>query len=252
MSLAISFGDFEDEQSVSGAIYFNAVTTYNRKYSGRVSEHPLEMGSKITDHYSAENTKYQIEGVISGVEISHIPSNIILEEQPVINNQSQPDLVSTNDTAGGLMSYIPEVITQFIPPLQSLSVNMDGDTRDNKNPEIEALMEQLMTGLYYSEERATWENRMTPVILYELDGYSITKSVGDLVITDFTINEDAESGEGMFFSMSLEQVKFVTLEETDAPSPQKGSSTDIKNQPTQNRGSQSPEPDEFVITPTTV
>ena len=243
MSLAISFGDFEDENSVSGAVYFNSTTAYNRKYSGRVSEHPLEFGANVSDHYSSNNPTINIEGVISGVEISYVPSGVELEEQPVINNQAEPELVAINSGEGllsTLKQFIPASVTQFMPKEAAVDIVFSEDKRENKSPEVEALMYELLNGVYYNEARKKWENRMTPVVLYELDGYFITSSRENLVITDFSVNEDAESGEGLFFNMTLEEVRFVTLDDADAPKPEAKSTTSIKTKPQVNKGGTPP------------
>lgn len=231
MSIAIAFGDMEDINSVSGAIYLSATTTYNRKYSGRVSEHPLESGVSVSDHYTSHNPIYNISGVISSVDFSNIPSMLVVDGQPILNNQSSPDIVSVNNTGGSLMSFIPASITQFIPKTLSLDVNMSVDVRDNKAGEVEDLLKELMGGLYYSEERGKWENRMTPSKLFVIEGVSPNPPIENLVFTDVSVTEDENSGEELFVSMTLEQVRFVTLQDAEAPKPQPKSATAVKTAP---------------------
>lgn len=238
MSIAITFGDFEDTSSLSGAIYFNAVVNYGRRYSGRVTEHPLEAGVKVSDHFISDNPIYTIRGVISSVDLSNIPSMAFPDDQPVINNQPQPSAVSTNSAGGGLMKFIPASVTQFIPPNLSINVQMDSTPRESSRDEIESLLKELMGGLFLDEETGKWQNRMTTSKLFMMDGFITSPPIEDLVLTSVNVVEDENSGEELTLELTMEQVRFVTLQDAEAPNPPKPSTTATKTSPTVEKGSQ--------------
>lgn len=241
MSLAIRFGDPTDSASVSGAIYFNAVTDFSKSFSGRATEHPIEAGAFVTDHYISKNPLVRISGVVSSVDLSYIPEYVILDGEPVINRESIPSAVEVGGL-GGLKQYLPDVVSQFLPTL-SPQVVVDNQNRKNHKSDIELKMKELMNGLYFDPKRNMWVNRMTPTTLYEVDWYSTTMVMDNLIVTKFQVKETVDTGDSLEFDMELEQVRFVTLEEAEAPKPQKNTPTERSTKPTENRGNQSSTPE---------
>lgn len=241
MSLAIRFGDPTDSTSVSGAIYFNAVTDFSKSFSGRVTEHPIEAGASVTDHYISKNPLVRISGVVSSVDFSYIPEYVILDGEPVINNEPIPSAVRVGGL-GGLKQYLPGVVSQFLPTL-SPQVVVDNQNRKNHKSDIELKMKELMNGLYFDPKRNMWVNRMTPTTLYEVDWYSTMAVMDNLIVTKFQVKETVDTGDSLEFDMELEQVRFVTLEEAEAPKPQKNTPTERSTKPTENKGNQSSTPE---------
>lgn len=246
MSLAIRFGDPTDSTSVSGAIYFNAVTDFSKSFSGRVTEHPIEAGASVTDHYISKNPQVRISGVVSSVDFSYIPEYVILDGEPVINRESIPSAVEVGGL-GGLKQYLPDVVSQFLPAL-SPQVVVDNQNRKNHKSDIELKMKELMNGLYFDPKRNMWVNRMTPTTLYEVDWYSTTVVMDNLIVTKFQVKETVDTGDSLEFDMELEQVRFVTLEEAEAPKPQKNTPTERSTKPTENKGNQSSTPTPAPVT----
>ena len=236
MSLAIRFGNPNDTTSVSGAIYFSAVTEYDRLYSGRVTEHPIEAGVSVSDHYISKNPKVKISGVVSSVDLSYIPEYVILDGEPVINNEPIPSAVRVGGL-GGLKQYLPGVVSQFLPTLPP-QVVVDNQDRKNHKSDIELKMKELMNGLYFDPKRNMWVNRMTPTTLYEVDWYSTTVVMDNLIVTKFQVKETVDTGDSLEFDMELEQVRFVTLEEAEAPKPQKNTPIERASKPTEEKGNQ--------------
>lgn len=222
MTIAIKFGDTANKTSITGVIYLDVVTSYRRQYGGKVTEHPLEAGASITDHYIANNKKFNIDGVITGVDFSTFDSNFTIDGETIFNRNENRTPVSIPDTPL-IDKFIPDVIQQFIS--QSSPTPVLSGTAKNYNKEIEQGFSTILHGLYYNEDRKKWENRMTLVTLYELEGSAIVNTIENLAVTSFTVTEDAQSGEGLNFSMTLEQVTFVKLENAEAPSPAPGSRT---------------------------
>lgn len=216
MSIALKFGDLNDPQSLSGFIYVDATTELNKNYKGKVTEHPIDAGASITDHYISSNTTYRLSGVISSFDLSPIPSMINIDGEVPLNINAQPNAVSVSDFGSGLKRLIPGSIAQFLPTNLAV-VTVDGSGRKDYSGDITELIRQVMTGLTFNQERNRWENQMTPITMYEMDGNSITTSTENLILTDFQIMENVENGDALTFSATFEQVRFVTLEKVETP-----------------------------------
>lgn len=236
MSIAITFGDLQNPMSLAGAIYFSATTDYSREFKGKVTEHTIEAGALITDHYVADNPVVKVSGVISSVDFSNIPSNLLVEGMQVFNNQAPPNPVNVFDKGGTLRSLVPDVVSQFMPNLLSSVVQIDGLERENKRDEIESFLLEVMSGLVFNEDRQRWENRMTHSKLFMVDGITTQLLYDNLVCTSISIKENADTGDELDISMVFEQVRYVTLEQAEAPTPPKKSTTAKKTEPEKDKG----------------
>lgn len=216
MSLAIKFGDTSDASSISGFIYFDAVTDYTRNITGKTTNNPIDAGALITDHFVADNKKFNIKGVITGADISGVSYSINIDGEIPNNYNTRPSSVVVSDQGEGLPQYLPAVVSQFLG-IRSLSVVADNSTRTDYKDQVWNTVDKLMTGLVYDKTQRKLKNQMTVITLYELDGSKLQKQYDNLVMTGFQVDEDADSGDGMFFSMNLESVNFVTLEKVDLP-----------------------------------
>lgn len=246
MTLAIKFGDVKDPNSISGAIYLDAVTGYKKEYSGRVTEHPIEAGAHITDHYISKNPKVRISGVITGVDFAITPQSLInpeQEEEPFLNYQEPPEAVMVQGTGSLLRQLLPGVISQFLPQIDP-QVIMDENERLNFKEDIDLLIKDLINGLIFDQKRQRWVNRMTPITIYDVYDGTPTISMEDLILTKFSSEENVENGDALVFDMEMEQVRFVTLEEAEAPKAQRNSSTERATTPTKDKGNAptNPEP----------
>lgn len=216
MSLAIKFGDNNDPNQLSGFIYFDVVTKYSKQLSGKVTSHPLDAGANITDHYISENPKYNIVGVISSADISGIPSKILVDGESPLNINPQTNAVVVNDSFSGVLNFIPDTSSQFMPS-QPESVSVDSTQRTDYKDQINTLIDKLMTGLVYNDQEKKLRNRMTLITLYEFIDEILSVESDNLVMTGCSFEEDPDSGNGLFVTMSLEQVSFVTLQKTELP-----------------------------------
>lgn len=216
MSLAIKFGDNNDPNQLSGFLYFDVVTKYSKQLTGKVTSHPLDAGANITDHYISENPKYNIVGVISSADISGIPDKITVDGETPLNINRQGGPVIVNDSFTGVLNFQSDVNSQFRTS-QAESVSIDSTQRTDYRDQINTLIQKLMTGLIYNEQEKKLRNRMTLITLYEFQDEILTIESDDLVMTGCTFEEDADSGSGLFITMSLEQVSFVTLQKTELP-----------------------------------
>ena len=235
MSLALKFGDIADPTALSGVIYFDAVTSYTRDFSGRVTSHPIEAGASITDHFISNNPTINFSCVISSVDITAISNRLMVDGETPMNASPQPTVVSIGNLGGLIREMTPGVISQFFPRLLP-SVNMDRNSREDFGPSISKFLEEILSGLQFNAERKRWENRMVTATLYEIEGGVPINPLEDLVITKFVKREDENTGDAFFADITLEKVNFVTLEVAEAPKVEKGTPTSRKTGDTKNKG----------------
>lgn len=219
MTIALKIGG-EDTQ-VKAFIYLDAVTMYTKNMSGKVTSHPVDSGVDISDHFISNNQKFQLDGVITAADITGISDLVRIGSEKPMNARarpSQPVITGPDET----LKYLPQGAKQFFqqgtPSVQSTSSNLEVSL-----PEIEEVLNILMTANYYNEVDKRWRNKMVTTVLYEMDGNNFTNARTDLVITDVSLKEDPDSGDALFISLSLEKVRFVTLNQTQIPSKAKPS-----------------------------
>lgn len=219
MTIAIKWGSTDTPDEPSGFVYLDCVTSYARQHRGSVTRHPVDRGASITDHYTPENPIYEISGIITGVDLSDIPSKIRdLDNQGVLNQKAQPQAVSFSQTDTGLLQFLPDSIGQFFDVGTPQPI-IDIEARTDLSFEILVadLLEQLMSGEKWSTKNQRFESNIQLVEIYEFDGVNIRDITDSLVITNFSIYEDDSTGDALHLDLTLEKVKFVTLEKAQVP-----------------------------------
>lgn len=212
MTIAFKIGD--DTTPVKALIYMDAVTSYTRNIGGRVTSHPLDSGVSISDHFISENPKFQVEGVITGVDISGISSLVKVDNEKPNNARVKPSAAQISDTEDTL-KFLPSAVKQFFPGANPKVKAQRGD--EVSLAEIESVLTRLLTGVFYSEVEKRWKSKMVTTTLYEMDGVNFRNAHTDLVITNVSFREDASTGEALYLTLSLEKVRFVSLIKVDAP-----------------------------------
>lgn len=248
MSLALKFGDVADPEALSGVIYFDAVTSYSRDFSGRVTSHPIEAGASITDHFISNNPVINFSCVVSNVDLTAMAGQVQIEGIAPMNASGQPTAVSISNVGGLLKEITPGVISQFFPKVLPTIV-LDTNSKEDFGPAISKFLEEILTGLQFNDERKRWENRMVTATLYEIENGFPINPTENLVLTKFSKREDENTGDAFVADLTFEKVNFVTLEVAEAPKTQKGSKTskkagDTKNKGTVNSNPAPPEPEE--------
>lgn len=235
MSIAILFGDITNPNSLSGAIYLDATISFKRSYTGKVTENPMDAGAKIADHFSYNNPVYSIQGVISCVDFSNIPSLLTVNGVGMMNSKSPPPIAQISKTGGKLDDLIPASVQQFLPDLVS-KVEVSEDYRESYASAIEPFLKDIMSGIYYNDMTGKYENRMTLCTIFDVDGTNATNPRSNVVPVSISIREDSETGDGLFIDLDFQEVRFVTLESATAPKPQKKSTTAVKTSPEAEKG----------------
>ena len=237
MSLAIKFGDSSQEGSLFGVLYFDVVTNYNKTKSGKVTEHPIEAGGLVSDHYISDNPVYEVSGAFSHIDLSTVPQTLMIDGEFAMNANlaPSPTTIGGANGLGGLRGLIPDVVGQFLLNGNN-EVFVDRAQRVNYSNDIEEFISDLMNGISWNSEKERWENNMTTATLYDVEGVSAINPIGDLVLVSFKINEDADTGDAMMVDFVFHQVMFVTHQDAEAPKPKKNTSDGRKQTSTKDKG----------------
>ena len=215
MSLAIRWGEREDPNG--GFIYFDAVKSYSQDYSGKVTQHPIDSGASITDHFVKNNSRFTVSAVITGVDIS--TGTYLIQDLAGLspyNSNEAPNAVSVNSTDNSVLSkLIPNSIGQFLSD-STPDVIMDGSRADLLDTIRDAMI-GLTSGTILNEQTGQFDSNIQLVRLYEYRGTLINRILNNLVITNIRFNEDANTGYALYCDITFEQVTFAFLKKTDIP-----------------------------------
>lgn len=216
MTLAIRWGIDTPERG--GFIYFDAITAYSQTYSGSVTKHPIATGASVVDHYIRDNPKFSLSGVITGVDVS--TGTFLIKDldnnKPINTPDRDVSAVSVNSTDDSVLSrLIPASISQFLPDatpsvvMESARVNVIGQVRS-------ALID-LTSGERLNEDTGQFESNVQVVALYEYNGAVISRIINNLVITNVSFREDANTGDALYCDIAFEQVTFAKLKKVTLP-----------------------------------
>lgn len=215
MSLALQWG--VDSSQNSGMIFFDATTSYVTNNRGKVTKHPIALGSSVTDHFVSENKVIRISAVISGADIS--TNTYLIQDlngNAPYNSFEPPTTVSVNSTDQSVLKkFIPDSIGQFLSD-STPEVVMDG-AREDLLEQIRDALENLNSGIIFNEKTGQFDPNIQLVQLFEYDGTLLRKIINNLVITDITFKEDVNTGYALYFDMTFEQVTFAFLKKTVIP-----------------------------------
>lgn len=219
MSLALRWGLDENGQNSlkAGFIYFDVVTAYTQTLTGNVTKHPIATGGSITDHFIRENPRFTLSAVITGVNID--TQTYLIEDlqgNTPYNVYEPIDPVSVNSTDQSvLQKIIPDSIGQFLSDTTPEVVVAEG--RESDIETLKAAFYDLMSGFIYNENTGGFDPNIQLVELFEYQNILLKRIANNLVITNITFKEDANSGEGLFVDLTLEQVTFAFLKKTVVP-----------------------------------
>jgi hypothetical protein len=212
-----------DEVQSGGFLYFDAITSWNRSFTGSVSKHPVDQGGSITDHYINNNPTFTMSAVISGTDLS-ISTIALQSENGDIPYNARPaptEVLVSSDDQSLLMKFIPNVIGQFLP--DTIPEVVLDDFRGDTTEEIQDILIGLQSGEGYNQLTGQFETLIRPVNLYETDGFLtlIKKLPADstkvLVITSIAFREDTESGFALYADITFELCRFANLKKVQLP-----------------------------------
>lgn len=213
MSLAIRW----DDDNGGGFIYLDAVTAYSQDYSGKVTNHPIDAGGNVTDHFYRNNARFKIGAVISGIDISTGTYLIQdLEGNSPYNSNDDVNPVSVNSSDQSLLQkFLPDSIGQFLSD-STPEVVVD-NARTDLTEQIRDALISLTSGEIIDQQTGQFNPNVQLIDLYEYDGFKLTRVVNRLVMTNVTFRETPDTGYALYCDFSFEQVSFAVLKQTAIP-----------------------------------
>jgi hypothetical protein len=207
-------------------LWFDAVEGFGEQYQGQTSKHPLGSGAFVTDHYVIENPRFSLKAVLSDADFNLDRPQLsatteeyegwqsVTTKKQYVNNTPVSSPVSINSSKNTFKSFLPESISQFA----STSIPEVVVTEQPKVRSAQAIKMQMV---------AMQEQKEVFTLVDFNDSY-IRKSWVNCIFTALSFNEDADTGEGVFPLMEIEQITFAEV---------KAIKVRIKNQ-TSNKGRQ--------------
>nr|DAH57162.1 MAG TPA: hypothetical protein [Caudoviricetes sp.] len=213
MSLALRWEDTDG----GGFVYLDSVTLYSQDHSGKVTSHPIDVGSNVSDHYFKNNPKYKITAVVSGVDIStgtyliqdtagNVPYNAI----------PAPSAVNVSSTDSSVLKkFIPDSLGQFLSD-STPEVSTDLGRTDLID-QIREMLISLTSGELLNRDTGEFNPNIRLVDLYEYDGYKLNRVINRLVLTNLNFRETPDTGYALYCDFSFEQISFASLKKTQIP-----------------------------------
>ncbi len=213
-------------------IWIDAVIQFNRAFQASVTKHPVETGAFVSDHTIVENPVLTVSGVITDVDFNlqrpNLPEAAKAEKgwktKQFENNSPVPDnAVSISSDTNVFKKYLPESVSQFVKE-QPVTATVSEITRPKTAEAIEKDLVEIRT-----------VKELVDIV--EFVGDRIKTVWKNCVMTSLNFEENADSGDALWPSMTFEQVTFVKSESVTIPTEVKA---EVKNKaaPTTGKGNQ--------------
>lgn len=213
-------------------LYFDAVTSIEEQYTSTVTKHPIMTGGFISDHTINDNRKFNLSAVLSDADFN-LYRPALSGDQTVASNANDWFTSGTNASTGvytGSLSvssnkqfqnntptnttvqitsnasdtwkkFLPETVSQFTND----SIPKVTVTQQSKIKTAQAVRNDLVL---------MWEGK-EKFSLLEYEGDLVTRFWNDVVFTNLTFAQDADTGLGLFPKMQLEQVVYTDVEKVE-------------------------------------
>lgn len=203
-------------------LWFDAITQYDVSYTSSVTKHPIGTGGYVSDHTTTDNVVLQISGVLSDADFNiNRPENlgalrsynefdlghVETDERGLYKGTSKQYTNNTNVANAVVISerasinkILPEVVAQFtkdtIPEVYL--------SEQDKAKTAKAVQFELID---------MWRKREEFQVLDLVQEFVIDQ-FGPCIFTNLSFKEDVNSGDGLFPTMTIEEVVFTDLVET--------------------------------------
>ncbi|QYW06630.1 hypothetical protein uav_099 [Pseudomonas phage UAVern] len=183
-------------------LYFDAITNVEEQYNAQITKHPLASGAYISDHTITDNKKFTLRAVLSDADFNlNRPSEegwkSVSDKQFVNNTETQVPVKITN-TGAKWRSFLPEVVSQFTASTIPTVVV----TPQSKVKTAHAVRFDLID-MFEKKESFT---------LVEYNSNLVSRSWPNISFCSLSFAEDADSGEGLYPNMQMEQATYTNVE----------------------------------------
>jgi hypothetical protein len=233
-------------------LYFDAIMNVEEQYTATVTKHPIASGAFISDHTIIDNNKFNLKAVLSdadfnlnrpqrdyytnldtiGLAQSSVTFPVGQPKQFVNNTETQIPVKIVNNGAKW-RSFLPEVVSQFTAnTIPTVIVTPQSKVKTANAVRFE------MLDMFQKKEAFT---------LVEYNGNLIARSWANVIFTNISFAEDADTGLGLYPIMQMEQVMFTNVENVQIKmktTPNKGRKTGVTTKKPEQAG------DNATTTPT--
>ncbi len=188
-------------------IWFDAITEYTTTYSASVTKHPIASGGYVSDHTTTDNVIINISGIFSDadfnitrqlIEVRAADGTAVSKNKQYTNNSMTAYPVEIYERTT-INRILPEVIAQF--------------TRDTIPEALVTAQEKAKTAMAVKLNLIDmWRTKEEFQVLDIVDN-TVIEQFSPCIFTNITFREDANTGDGVFPSMTIEQVVFTDLQE---------------------------------------
>lgn len=180
-------------------IVFDSITSFAENYNGSVTSHPVEDGTKISDHVIVENVKLKIQGVVTDYNFFNPLKDVAAVKVPAyaVDNGSKLNYL----TSPASEQVVPDNYA-FTEGGKSFSAVASANAVKAKLIEIH-------------------QNKIPITVLeYDFEGKdSIINTFTPCIITDIDFTTTPDSGYAFYPSISIEKIKVAPVKITEASSP---------------------------------
>lgn len=180
-------------------VWIDAVTTFSESRAGRVTEHPVENGSVISDTIIKDAPSFSLSGIISNADLMFGRPLDIENYDGVLNQTAFYPVKISGNKPGSLSKLLPESVSFFVSE-DTPSVEFDGD------------LSKFDFAAKVKERLRKAHNDGESLALMEFDSGLIKDMLVDLYIQNISFNETPDTGDALEFSLTLTKVVKVTLQ----------------------------------------
>lgn len=252
-------------------LYFDAVTDIEEQYSSTVTKHPIATGSFISDHTVTDNKKFTLSAVLSDADFNlerpRLTGGIVsagTESQidPQYDSSGRYELA--NDTSFWTLrtnkqyqNNTPTNTTVKIEPNKTetwkrfLPESIGQYTKDSIPRVTVTQQTKVKTAIAVRDEMIQMWTTKERFSLLEYRDNIITRYWENIIFTNLSFAQDADSGMGLFPQMQLEQAVYKDIDKVEikvrripnkgrkngeVTKQQKKPGDDAQNEPTDNKG----------------
>lgn len=217
-------------------IWFDAILSYNTTRSGEVTEHPIERGGVVADHFTLNNPTFALSGVISDADwnIDRLTTEALDSIQDynepntgvvhILNNAPQETPAEIQYKENPLTRFVPEAAQGFLE--QNAPVVVMEESYKYRTAEQ---MKRYLTAMHMDKEE---------FMIVEFTENKATDLHRHCFITNLSFTVDPDSGiEAIWPNLQIKSVKWVDSALVKVP---KRVSDKMKKkvEPKQNKGAQ--------------
>ena len=183
-------------------LYFDAITNVEEQYSATITKHPLARGAYISDHTITDNKKFKIKAVLSDADFNvNRPSEEgwrAVSDKQFVNDTETEIPVKIKNEGAKWRSFLPEVVSQFT----ANTIPVVTVTPQSKVKTAQAVRFDLID-MFDRKESFT---------LVEYNNSLVSRAWDNVSFTSLSFAEDADTGEGLYPDMQMEQAVYTDVE----------------------------------------